>query len=160
MPYYITKEDTKVLVPHKQNKNFTETHVVIPKGVIVKGEPKLIDGLKKGQPYRYQIFYTDRKQIIDFNKLQPMEKTEVRLGADSENESSLDAIVNLKPAEIYSRNKIIGIVAGATLGFAYSKYKKHDSIKKSLIHAAVFAAIGWGIAFAVDRKKSGTVVKK
>jgi len=71
-------EDATTLIPNKDHRNFTETGVLIPKGTEVEGEIKNISGLRRGKPFVYRLFLTNKKQFIFLNKIKPnMEATEV-----------------------------------------------------------------------------------
>lgn len=148
-------EDAKVLVPNKDHKNFTESAEIIEKGSTVKGIKRNVFGLRKGEPFTYKVFVTDKKQIIYLNKIKPMEKTEVTLGADSQ---VSETKINMKPAENASRNKWIGAVIGAVAGFAFAKYKKHD-MKKIGTYTIIGAALGFGVSYIIDRGKAKVTIK-
>lgn len=147
--------DAKILIPNKEHKNFTEGSEFIEEGTFVNGERKDISGLRKGQPFVYKLFRTDKNQLIHLNKIKPMEVTEVTLGADSKQTATQ---VNMKPAENSNRNKVIGGIAGAVAGFAYAKYKKHDN-KKIATYAIAGAVIGVVAAMIYDGRKDKVTVK-
>lgn len=153
------KEDAPVLLPNKEYKNFTQSrNEVIKKDSIVEGEPRIIAGLKKGKPFQFKIFYTKDGKIIDFNKIQAMEKTEVVLNAEGEEKSGLDALVNLKPGEMFNKTKLIGLCVGAAAGFLYCKHKGH-STKKCILYAIGGGVVGYGVAFFATYNHKGTVKK-
>ena len=131
-------KDAKILTPNKEHKNFTDSGKFIEEDSIIFGEPKNIEGLRKGQPFVYRLFLTDKKQLIHLNKIKPMNTTEVTLGADAQ-VSATD--VNLVPAENSKRIKFYGAVAGAIVGFAYAKYKKQD-MKKVAMYIGAGAVLG------------------
>ncbi len=126
-------EDAKVLVPNKEHQNFNETSEILPKGAEVTGNQKNIQGLRRGQPFTYKLFFTNNNKLIYLKSIKPME-TEVQLGADA-------TVVNLKQ-NILAKPGILGAVSGAVLAFGYWKYKKHD-VKKLWLHVALGAAAGF-----------------
>jgi len=146
-------ENAKVLLPNKEHKNFTETDVVIPMDTTIEGEQKMIEGLRRGEPFTYRLFVTNDNKILYLNKVEPIMATEVMLGAD---DSRTPTTVNLIPAETFSRVKMIGIVAGGVIGYAYAKSKKMDS-RKAVYASAIGAIIGFTSAYIVDRQRAITV---
>jgi hypothetical protein len=145
-------ENAKVLLPNKEHKNFTETDVIIPKDTIVDGEQKMIEGLRRGEPFTYRLFVTNDNKILYLNKVEPM-ATEVMLGVD---ETKTPTTINLIPAETFSKVKMIGIVAGGVIGYAYAKSKKMDS-RKAVYASAIGAIIGYASGYIVDRQRAITV---
>lgn len=149
----IVIEDAKVLIPNKEHKNFTETDRVISQGVEIEGEQKLIEGLRRGEPFTYRLFVTNDNKIVYLNKVQPMNATEVMLGAD---DSRTPTTVNLLPAETFSKVKMIGILAGGVVGYAYAKNKKMDN-RKAIYTSAIGAIVGYASAYLIDRRRAITV---
>ena len=145
-------ENAKVLLPNKEHKNFTETDIIIPKDTIVDGEQKMIEGLRRGEPFTYRLFVTNDNKILYLNKVEPM-ATEIMLGVD---ETKTPTTINLIPAETFSKVKMIGIVAGGVIGYAYAKSKKMDS-RKAVYASAIGAIIGYASGYIVDRRRAITV---
>jgi hypothetical protein len=151
----ITIEDAVVLIPNAEHKNFTATDVKIPKGTEIEGDIKLVNGLRKGSPFQYRLFYTNNNQIIYTNKIKPinMETTEVKLGADGANAPA--KIINI-PSQLKDRNALIGAALGAAAGFGYSAYKKED-YKKKLMYTLIGAVVGFAAGKIVTKRKLVTV---
>ena len=150
----VVTEDIKNLIPNNLHKNFTEGDVVIAKGTVVEGTYKDVEGLRRGEPFTYRLFFIKDGPIIYQNKItNTMPVTEVMLGADQSRSATL---VNLKPAEIFTKMKVAGIVIGGISGFAYAKYKKHD-MKKSAMYIGIGALVGFAAAYVIDNKKKATV---
>lgn len=151
----VTIEDAKVLIPNAEHKNFTATEVIIPKETELSGDTKLVNGLRKGLPFQYRLFYTSDNQIIYTNKIKPtkMETTEVKLGADGANAPA--KIINI-PSQLKDRNALIGAALGATAGFGYAAYKKED-YKKKLMYTLIGAALGFAAGKMVTKKGLVTV---
>lgn len=150
----LVNQDSKVLIPNPEHKNFTESNEVIGKENVLHGEIKNVQGLRRGEPFTYRLFVTNDNKIIYLKNITPMETTEVTLGADSQRSST---VVNLVPAETFNKVKTTGLVIGALAGFAYAKYKKHD-MKKMAMYIFAGAAVGYASAYIVDRRKKGTVI--
>lgn len=149
----VVNQDSKFLTANAEHQNFTETTENIGEGNILKGEPKNIQGLRRGKPFTYRVFITNDKKIIYLKNVTPMKTTEVTLGADSQASST---VVNLVPAETFNKVKTTGLVIGAVAGLAYAKYKKHDA-KKVAMYIFVGGLLGYATAYIVDRKKTATV---
>lgn len=151
----VVLKDAKILIPNKEHKNFTDSGKIIEEDSIVIGEPKNISGLRRGEDFVYKLFLTNKNQLIHLNKIKPMNTTEVTLGADAQ-VSATD--VNLVPAEKANRMKWYGAVAGAVLGFAYAKYRKHD-MKHIAKWIAIGSVAGFGAGYLVDMRKNKVVIK-
>lgn len=151
----ITNEEAKILIPNKGHQNFVFSGKKIEEGTKLKGTPKNIEGKRRGEPFTYRLFITDKNEIIYLKSIDPMNTTEVTLGADSQVSATE---VNFKPAEKFSRAKTRGLVIGALAGFAYAKYKKHD-LKKVAMYIAVGSIIGYATGYMVDRNRKVTVTE-
>lgn len=146
-------EDAKVLTPNKEHKNFTETDELIPTGTEIEGEQKLIEGLRRGEPFTYRVFVTNDNKVLYLNKIEPVMATEVTLGADS---SRTPTTVNLRPAQAFTKLKTFGLVAGGVIGFAYAKKKSMDK-RKLIITTGLGAVLGYVTAYIVDNNRAITV---
>jgi hypothetical protein len=147
------KNDAKVLIPNSEHKNFTETNEVLSKGTKVSGQPKNIQGLRRGEPFTYRLFLTNNNQLIHLNNLENMNATEVKLGADATVTSTK---VDLIPAETFNKIRRNGLIIGAVAGFAWAKYKKHD-IKKVGMWIGVGALVGYAAAYVIDTNRKAIV---
>ena len=148
-------KDTKYLVANKDHKNFTEGSEIVEQDTVLKGEPKAIEGLRRGEPFTYRLFITENGKILYINNVKPMKTVEVTLGADEQRSAT---VVDFIPADNFSKMKVGGIVLGGLAGFAYAKYKKHD-MKKIAMFIALGAALGYGAGYVVDRNRKVTVTK-
>lgn len=137
-------EDANVLIPNPEHQNFTATAEVIKKDTEITGEPKNIKGLRKGEPFTYKLFLTNDNKLIYLKKIKPME---TQSGADS-------TIVNLKQTML-AKPAILGAVGGALAGFAWAKYKKHETKK-----IAIYALIGGVAGFVFGKVISHTATVK
>ena len=144
--------DCKVLKPNKEHRNFTETNEILNKGLYVTGDFVNIEGLRRGEPFTYRLFITSDKKIIYQNCVEQMRVTDVKLGADA---GQTPTVVDLKGNETFSRNKTMGLAAGAIAGFAYSRYKKHDW-KKIATMTLVGGAVGYFAVRLFEKNKSIT----
>lgn len=151
----IVAQDSKILIPNKEHKNFTETNEVIEKGEQIQGEYKLVNGLRRGKPFSYRVFITTDGKILYSNNLTNMQ-TEVTLGADSQ---MAPVTVNMKPAETFKKARLIGTAIGAIGGFYYAKKTKKTEVKTIMKYSAVGGIIGYLAVWAFDQAKSVTVTR-
>lgn len=149
----IVTDDAKVLKPNNAHKNFTETPEVIKKGSKINGEIKIVEGLRKGLPFKYRIFTTTDKKIIYLNKTKPMEKTEVTLGADS---AQTPTVVKLPSTSAFKWKPVLGTAVGLFLAYKYSKKKGYTGTKK-YIHLAIGGGVGFGLGYFWQTKTDVTV---
>jgi hypothetical protein len=146
----IVKQNAKVLVPNKEHKNFTETNEELPKGTIVNGEFKSIKGLRRGKPFSFRVFITDKGEIIYSNKVNEMKATEVTLGADG---AVTPTRINMLPAETFKTSRVVVALAAAVGGYMYAKKKG----KKPIKYAVIGGLAGYAAVWAFDKSKSVTV---
>lgn len=158
----ILMKDASVLTPNKEHQNFTATDEIIPAGTKVCGSVKIVKGKRKGQDFSYKLFLTDTGKFIYLNKIKPvqMETTEVTLGADAQPSSTVVKVPNkgkMNPTEIVST------LVGASIGFAYCKYKKHDT-KRIIVYAVVGGVAGFlagrYVVNPILHTRRGVVVKE
>jgi hypothetical protein len=105
------------------------------------------------------MFFTDKGQIIYLNKIKPMDQrnpTEVTLGADAQVSPTR---VNFIPNERFGKSKKTGLVVGAIAGFAYAKYKKHDT-KKIAMYIGLGMLMGYAAAYLYDNKNVDITASK
>jgi hypothetical protein len=151
----VTIDTAPILIPNLEHKNFTEGSFVIPKGVKLSGDFKVINGLRRGKPFDYRVFVTDKEEIIYTKYIKPMENTEVTLGADAQVQATK---VDIIPAENSRTMKnVIGSATGGVLGYAIAKKQGLNSTK-TLLYAGVGAIAGFLIVKQLT-KKQGIIVK-
>jgi hypothetical protein len=151
-----TIDTAPILMPNSEHKNFTESRFEIPKGTEIKGEYKIINGLRRGKPFDYRVFITDKEQIIYSKYVKPMATTEVTLGADAQVQATK---VEMIPAERTATIKnVIGGATGGIIGYAIAK-KQGVSNTKTIIYASIGALAGYLIAKQFT-KKTGIVVEQ
>ena len=156
----IAQKDIPVLTPNIEHKNFTETDIFIPMGTEIEGEFKAVKGERKGKPFTYRLFYTNKDQIIYINNLKPanMQRTEVTLSAEGPSaDSPKSAIINI-PKNLVDRNALYGIAFGAAAGFGFSAYKQ-KSTKEKLMWTITGAIVGFAAAKIITKKRDITVKK-
>lgn len=149
----ITNQDSKILIPNQEHKNFVETNSIIPKGTEISGDVKVIDGLRRGAPFTYRLFETNNNELLFLKNIEPMNTREITLGADGQ---TTPTVVDLLPAESFNRTKKMGLVIGAIAGFGYAKYKKHD-MKKVAMYIGVGAVAGYLGAYIFDYSRKVVV---
>ena len=150
----ILQEDVKVLIPNAEHKNFTEGSEVITKGTEVEGNITNVQGLRRGQPFTYRLFTTNKNQIIYLKPIK-MENTEVTLGLDAQPSARK---VDFIPAEMYSKLKLIGLGAGGFAGYYYG-HKKGAAGKKLAMYIGIGAIAGYVTAMVIDNHKKATITK-
>lgn len=151
-----TIDTAPILIPNLEHKNFTESRFEIPKGKEVEGDFKVISGLRRGKPFDYRVFVTNKNEIIYSKYVKPMTATEVTLGADAQVSATK---VEMIPAERNTTIKnVVGGATGGIIGFAIAK-KQGVSMTKTIIYASVGAIAGYLIAKQYT-KKTGIVVEK
>lgn len=150
------EKETKVLIPNEEHKTFVHGAEVLKVGSELEGEPKFIQGRRKGRDFVYRLFKTTDGKLIFLSDLKTekqikMENTETASGQDG-----AKTVVNLRPAEMFTRVKLIGMGIGALAGFAYAKKKGHD-LKGSLKFIAGGIVLGYLGAYIVDSSKKATI---
>ncbi len=144
-------EDAPVLVPHAEHQNFTRTRDVIPKGTEVEGDIKIIKGLKRNEPFEYNLFFTNDKKIIYIKHIKPMQKTEVTLGADG---AVSPTKVDLPSTSNFGIYPLGGALVGGGLGWHFTKGKSHHA---KFIAIAGGAILGFAIGKYFQSKRSVTI---
>lgn len=140
-------EDAPILVPNEKHKNFTRTDTIIPKGSVVIGEMKVVKGIRRGEPFEYRIFQTDKNEIIYQKKIKPMAQTQVYLSADSQQTAT---IVNVPSRKLLSTTTIIGGVIGAVVGNYYAKSRGGNTN----IYMLGGAVLGYVVARYMEGRKA------
>ena len=147
-------EDAPVLVPNKEHENFTRTSVVIPAGTTLEGSEKTIKGKRRGEPFDYRLFHTNKNQFIYLKKIQPMKTTQVYLGADADQPTT---IVEVPSDTLLTTKTVIGLVAGAYAGYWYNnKYQKG----KKYAFMIGGAAAGYIVAHMIEGNGTIKLFKK
>ena len=149
----IVIEDTKVLVPNMAHKNFSETEEVIPKGTTIIGHAQTLQGLRRGQPFNYRLFYIDNNKIIHLNKIKIMDNTETTFGADSQVSPT---VVKVPLQSRLAKASSIGAISGAVIGYGYCKYKKEDN-KKAMTYALIGGVIGFVVGKVIENTRKTQV---
>jgi hypothetical protein len=151
-----TIDNAPILIPNLEHKNFTESRFTLPSGKRITGQFKIINGLRRGKPFDYRVFVTNKNEIIYSKYVKPMETREVTLGADAQVSATK---VEMIPAERNTTIKnVIGSATGGIIGYAIAK-KQGCSMTKTVIYASVGALTGYLIAKQYT-KKSGIVVQQ
>lgn len=146
-------EETKILTPNKEHKNFTETDKTIPKGEVIEGEVKMIEGLRRGEPFTYRVFVTTDNNVVYLDKIKlEMEET---YNADS---GVTPTVVNLTPAEMFSKLKFWGLLAGSAVGYYYAKKKGYDT-KKTIMTMTLAGSVGLLSGYIFDKSRDVVITK-
>lgn len=145
-------EDAPILIPNLTHKNFTESSDIIKKGTELDGDLKYVVGMRKGEEFKYRLFYTKNGEIIFKNKIKPINMTEVKLGADAQQAPTVVSV----PDNKVDKNALIGVISGAVAGFAFAAYK-HKDAKEKLMYTVGVAALGYLAGKMITKRKSVTV---
>jgi len=157
----IVLADSKYLIPNTQHKNFTESNEVVRKGSKIKGDFKVINGNRKGQPFAYRVFVTNEGKILYNNQVDQsaMPATEVNLGVDSTKNSApkpvAPAVVSIQSSK---KQLIYATLVGAAIGAGYAKYKKLSN--KELAKYAAIGAVGAYAIYWISTNKPTTKTSK
>jgi hypothetical protein len=138
-----TIEDTNVLKPNPDHKNFVETGEVITKGTLLEGNEKYISGLRRGEAFTYKLFITKDNKIIYYNKIEPMANVEVTMGADGQVSPTKVDLIN---AETFSTLNAVGVVVGGISGFMLAKNKNMNTSK-----IAIYTLAGVTLGYVASR---------
>ena len=145
----IVVEDTAILLPNNEHRNFTETDKMISKGTILKGDFKNIEGLRRGKPFTYRIFQ-DKDGIILYAK---------NLNENKQNMNGNDSTITLPSEKKLSTNYALYSVVAGVLGFAIAK-KMGKSGKTAFVIAGISAIGGYMIAKQVNKSQPITFENK
>jgi hypothetical protein len=141
-----TISDAAILVPNKEHENFTDTGRKISANTVLNGNPTIIKGKRKGEPFDYKLFVTDKNDFIYLNKIKPMNRTEVMLGADAAPSAT---VVKTPSDSNFGMRPVLGTIIGAVAGYYLAKRKNPAKIK-------MFTAVGAVAGFAVGKYIQGT----
>lgn len=153
MEVEVTKDAT-ILVPCESHRNFRATHEFIPKGTKVHGNAKVVAGLLKGKPFNFHLFFTDKGQIIYIKNTNQMQKTEVTLGADSQQSSTK---IDLPNQSNLGKRPIIGAIIGGAAAYAFAKHRKVTAHHTMAIYIIVGGLAGFAAGKYLQSKRSVTV---
>ncbi len=145
----IVLEDTAILLPNNEHRNFTETDKLISKGTKLKGDFKNIEGLRRGKPFTYRIFQ-DKDGIILYAK---------NLHENKENMNGNDSTITLPSEKKLSTNYVMYSVLAGVLGYAIAK-KMGKSGKTAFVVAGISAIGGYMIAKQVNKSQPITFENK
>jgi|688.fasta_scaffold1017336_2 hypothetical protein len=145
----IVLEDTAILLPNNEHRNFTETDKLISKGTKLKGEFKNIEGLRRGKSFTYRIFQ-DKDGIILYAK---------NLHENKENMNGDNSTITLPSEKKLSRNYVMYSVLAGVLGYAIAK-KMGKSGKTAFMVAGISAIGGYMIAKQVNKSQPITFENK
>lgn len=143
--------NANVLKANKEHKNFTETKEVIPMGTTLYGKTIMVDGLRRGQPFKYRLFSTNNKKIIHLNKIEPMKVVEVTLGAD---QSQTPTLVDMaRPKLNLTKWTIGGALAGAGAGYYYSAKMKNKTQTQVIIYSLLGLVAGFYVGKMIEKRR-------
>ena len=138
-------KDAPILVPNKEHENFTDTGKVIEAESIIQGNPITITGKRRGEPFDYKLFVTDKKEYIYIKNIEPMSNTEVILGADS---SQTPTLIKMPSESNLGMRPVLGTLIGAAAGYFYAKKKNPSKL-------VMFTVVGAVAGFAAGKYMQG-----
>ena len=143
--------NANVLKPNKEHKNFTETEEIIAEGTTLYGKTIMVDGSRRGQPFKYRLFVTNDKKIIHLNKIKPMKTTEITLGADA---GQTPTVVNMaRPKLNLTKWTVGGVLVGGYAGYYYSSKIKNMDKKKVIMFSIVGIVAGFYLGKAIEKRQ-------
>jgi hypothetical protein len=134
-----------ILIPNKEHQNFTDTGKFIEANTVIEGNPTIIKGKRRGEPFDYKLFVTNKNEFIYLKNIQPMNKTEVILGADAAQSATL---VKMPNESNLGMRPVLGTLIGAVVGYYYAT-------KKNPSKTMMFTAIGAVAGFATGKYLQG-----
>lgn len=132
-------KDASILVPNVEHKNFTDTGKVIPSQTVITGSPKVIKGLRRGEPFDYKVFVTEKGEIIYLKNIENIPMTEVYLGADAKQSATVVSTPNESNLGI---RPIAGALIGAASGYFYAKKNNKNVTTYALVLGIAGFAVG------------------
>ena len=146
-----TISDAAILVHNKEHENFTDTGRKISANTVLKGNPTIIKGKRKGEPFDYKLFVTDKNDFIYLNKIKPMRTTEVTLGADAAQTPTL--VDMARPKLNLTKWTIGGALAGAGAAYYYSAKMKNMERNKVILYSLVGLVAGFYVGKAIEKRR-------
>lgn len=145
-------QNTNYLIPNKEHKNFTASNQEAMVGGVLTGEFRNINGLRKGKPFEYRLFFTNDGKILYANCVRAENvPSEILSNADNKNldESKSSTSVNYTPYLI--------ALGGGLAGYYYGKNKNVSG--NDLIKYIVVGSVGaYGIYYFTNKNKT-TIIK-
>jgi len=135
----VANKDTKVLVPNKEHKNFTSTEETIPEGTYLYGEEKRVQGLRRGQPFVYRLFFTDENEII---YLDDVDKVEAMSNADSQVMPRNVDLATGNTTISLNDKKLLFLLAGGTIGYFVGKKISSNNTRNIVVGSLAGFLIG------------------
>lgn len=155
MKQAIVIQNTNFLIPNNEHKNFTETTEVARVGGTIVGEFRNINGLRKGKPFMYRLFFTKDGKILYANCVRAENvPSEIVSNADS---ALTPLQIDLIPAESFKYTAHLIALGGGLAGYYYGK--SQNATANNLIKYIFVSAVGaYGIYWLIDKNKS-TIIK-
>lgn len=140
-------QDTNFLIPNKEHKNFTDSSESAKVGSIITGEFRNVNGLRKGKPFEYRLFFAKDGKILYANCVRAENiPSEIISNADN-----LQA-PTLKPTD---QSKYLVALVGGIAGYMYGKKQKVDT-NNLITYIAVGSVGAYGIFYLINKNKTTT----
>ncbi len=145
-------ERAEILVPNPAHKSLSGTNKFIEKGSELEGNISVIAGQRKGKPFDYRTFKTDKNQYIYLNKVK---LNDMNSNADAQVKTT---VIDTHARGILHYAQWAGAIGGGFLFYKVAK-KKGKAGRTLLIWTGVGALAGYG-AGRLLQKQQGILVKK
>ena len=119
-------EKAEILIPNPPHKSFSGSNSFIPKDSILEGEATLVSGKRRGSPFKYRLFKTNDKKYIFLDKIKPIKITKEQ-NSNASGDMGKAIIVNTSAGRTSGKVPLAFALIGGGAGYAYCKYKAHDS---------------------------------
>jgi len=140
----IVVKTTRLLIPNSEHKNFTETKSIVPEGSTMYGTPCIVEGLRKGEPFKYRLFkIKDIENYIYQSAIKPIKNMEDNSNAEGPN--------TLIPKKLNAK-VVIGAVAGFGLGYYIAHHKGVEG-KSKWVYATIGGIAGYIITQQLTKPK-------
>lgn len=140
-------QNCNFLIPNKEHKNFTDSNLEARVGEPITGEFRNINGLRRGKPFEYRLFFTKDGKILYANCIRA-ENISSEIISNADNMQS----VNTQPSD---NIKYLIALGGGIAGYYYGK-KQNVNLNTLLTYIAVGSVGAYGIFYLIDKNKSTT----
>ena len=147
----IVIQNCNLLIPNKEHKNFTDSTEEVRVGSIVTGEYRNVNGLRRGKPFQYRLFFSKDGKILYANCVKTENvRSEIISNADNK---QTPTTIDLIPAESFKYTAHLIALGGGLAGYYYGK--SQTATANNLIKYIVVGAVGaYGIFRLVNSNKS------
>jgi len=147
----IVIQNCNYLIPNKEHQNFTESNMPVSVGSTIKGEFRNVNGLRKGKPFEYRLFFTKDGKILYANCIRAENvPSEIISNAD---DLGTPTKINFVPAESFKFSAHLIALGGGIAGYLYGK--SNNANTNNLIKFIAVGSVGaYGIYWITQKNKS------